>query len=116
MNQIEVLLQQTMGLHAATIGSALVEPTVLARMRRQGVADVADYVKLLRQSPAEWNALIEAMVVTETWFFRDQGSFTALVRLVLEEWLPAHPSGVLRLLSFPCSTGEEPFSMAMALL
>ena len=52
----------------------------------------------------------------ETWFFRDPEAFAALARLAREEWLPGHPEGVLRLLSLPCSTGEEPYSMAMALL
>ena len=56
------------------------------------------------------------MVVTETWFFREKQPFAALVRLVIEEWLPAHPTGRLRLLSVPCSSGEEPYSMAMALM
>ena len=56
------------------------------------------------------------MVVTETWFFREKQPFAALVRLVIEEWLPAHPTGKLRLLSVPCSSGEEPYSMAMALM
>jgi chemotaxis protein methyltransferase WspC len=32
------------------------------------------------------------------------------------EWLPAHPEGILQLLSLPCSSGEEPYSMAMTLL
>ena len=52
----------------------------------------------------------------ETWFFRDRQAFAALARLAHEEWLPTHPDGVLSLLSLPCSTGEEPYSMAMALL
>ena len=64
----------------------------------------------------ELQALIEAVVVPETWFFRDREAFAALARLAHEEWLPTHPDGVLRLLSLPCSTGEEPYSMAMALL
>ena len=34
----------------------------------------------------------------ETWFFRDRHAFTALARLAREEWLPAHPDGVLSLL------------------
>ncbi len=36
--------------------------------------------------------------------------------MVEEDWLPAHPEGVLRLLSLPSSTGEEPYSIAMTLL
>jgi chemotaxis protein methyltransferase WspC len=116
MNDIENLLRHSIGLHAATIGSSVVEHTVRSRMRRLGLDNHEDYLNLLRKSPAEWNTLIETMVVTETWFFREKQPFAALVRLVVEEWLPAHPEGRLRLLSVPCSSGEEPYSMAMALL
>src|SRR4029079_2810951 len=64
----------------------------------------------------ELQALTEAVVVPETWFFRDRHAFTTLARIVPDEWLPAHPAGVVSRLSLPCSTGEEPYSMAMALL
>lgn len=116
MNEIENLLRHSIGLHAATIGSSVVEHTVRSRMRRLGVASHEEYMTLLRKSPAEWNTLVETMVVTETWFFREKQPFAGLVRLVIEAWLPAHPDGRLRLLSAPCSSGEEPYSMAMALL
>lgn len=56
------------------------------------------------------------MVVNETWFFRDPLVFAAFARLVLEEWLPAYPGAPLRLLSIPCASGEEPYSLVMALL
>jgi len=69
----------------------------------------------LRQSPGEWDLLVETVVVTETWFFREKEAFTCMVRLVVDEWLPAHPNRTLRILSVPCSTGEEPYSIAMAL-
>src|SRR6185503_1136786 len=66
-------------------------------------------------SPVELQALIEAVVVPETWFFRDREAFSTLARLVREESLTAPADGVRRILSLPSSTGEEPYSIAMAL-
>ena len=55
------------------------------------------------------------MIVPETWFFRYPESFVTLGRLARER-LAAHSSPrVLRILSLPCSTGEEPYSIAMAM-
>jgi len=116
MKSIENLLRSSIGLHAATIGSSVVEYTIRSRMARLGLSCHDAYLALLRNSPAEWNNLVETMVVTETWFFREKQPFAALVRLVVEEWLAAHPTETLRLLSVPCASGEEPYSMAMALL
>ena len=80
------------------------------------LGDVHAYLERVRVSGTELQALIEAVVVPETWFFRDRHAFVALARLAREEWLPSHREGALALLSLPCSTGEEPYSMAMALL
>ncbi len=116
MTQIENLLQQLIGLNVAAIGSSLIERAVRTRMRHCELTKKDDYLKLVSASSAERDALIESVVITETWFFRDRHPFEALVRLVRDEWLPAHPTGSLRLLSLPCSSGEEPYSMAMALM
>src|SRR5581483_5958122 len=105
-----------MGLDAATIGSSMIERAVRARMRSHELAKPADYLKLLQTSSAEWEALVESVVIAETWFFRDRNSFQAMVQLVISGWLPSHPTGKLRLLSLPCSSGEEPYSMAMTLM
>ena len=85
-------------------------------MRSLGLKRLEDYRRSLEHSRAEWNELVESVVVTETWFFRDPEPIAAFVRLVREEWLPAHSTASLRLLSVPCSSGEEPFSLVMALL
>ena len=104
-----------MGLDAASIGSALIHRAARLRMKSLGLKRVDLYRELLRSSPGEWDELMESVVVTESWFFRDRETFTALVSLVLRTWLPEHPTAPLRLLSLPCSSGEEPYSMAMAL-
>ena len=112
----ENLLKQAMGLDAVSIGSAAIEHAVQARMSACKLNDMPAYLNLVRTSPSELQALIEAVVVPETWFFRDREAFSALARMAAEEWLPSHADGVMRLLSLPCASGEEPYSMAMTLL
>jgi chemotaxis protein methyltransferase WspC len=112
----ELLLKNTMGLDTATIGSATVKRAVRVRMDALGLKQADAYWEQLRDSRREVQELIEAVVVPETWFFRDPGAFSALLRLINREWRPATPSSPLRLLSVPCSTGEEPYSIAMSLV
>jgi chemotaxis protein methyltransferase WspC len=116
MNEIALFLQQAIGLHAPSIGLSAVESAVRSRMRILGIAKETDYLNALRGSTAELNTLIDSVVVTETCFFRDKEPFSALVRFVKQEWFPANHGRTLRILSLPCSSGEEPYSIAMALL
>jgi len=115
MNRIESLLRKEIGLDAASIGSSAIERTVRLRMKNLHLKNSADYEQLLDSSRAELDELVEAVVVTETWFFRDRDPFNAFLGLALE-WLGQHPAGTLRVLSVPCSSGEEPYSLAIALL
>ena len=109
------MLRDRIGLDSASIGTALIQRTIRQRMRSLGLNEVKDYKSVLDGSKEEWNELVEAVVVPETWFFRDHEPFAALVRLMREEWLPSYPSGTARLLSLPCASGEEPYSIVMAL-
>jgi len=106
------LLRETMGLDAASVGTSAVERAVQARVQALRLDDPDAYWTQLQGSRAELQALIEAVVVPETWFFRDPQAFAAMARLALAEFA----GGTLRLLSLPCSTGEEPYTMAMALI
>lgn len=116
LHELDELLKRTMGLDVASIGMSALERAVQERLRACTVDDPERYVDRVRNSADELQALIDAVVVPETWFFRDREVFAALVKFVRDEWLPANPAGCLRLLSLPCSTGEEAYSMAIALL
>ena len=116
MTAIEDVLRRRMGLQASSIGSATVELAIRARMSEVGAATPEAYLARLQETPAELDELIEAVVVPESWFFRDGAPFTALTHWALNDWQPTHPGQTLRVLTIPCSTGEEPYSVAMALL
>jgi chemotaxis protein methyltransferase WspC len=109
------LLRRAMGLDATSIGTSAVENAVRVRLTALGIADPQAYWELVSASGTELQALIEAVVVPETWFFRHPEAFTALTQYAIGEWLPGNPDGTFRVLSLPCSTGEEPYSIAMTL-
>jgi chemotaxis protein methyltransferase WspC len=115
------LLRRTMGLDAAALGHGAIERAVdqcAAAWRTEGHADgtLAGYWEATQKSPAMVQALIETVVVPETWFFRDADAFNALARLAHERLYGRVAGLPLRILSLPCSTGEEPYTIAMSLL
>ena len=116
MNPIERIICERTGLDPAAIGSGTIERAVQARLSALGPGVSGNYAGLVERSRAEWLELLELVVVAETWFYRDREPFEAMVRLAREEWLPAHPTGRMRILSVPCASGEEPYSAVMALL
>jgi len=78
IEEFEKLLKQAMGLDAASIGSSAVERAVQQRMTACKSENLREYWDFVRGSESERQELIEAVVVPETWFFRDRGAFTAL--------------------------------------
>jgi chemotaxis protein methyltransferase WspC len=112
----EQLLKESMGLDVASIGASAIERAVRHRQHACQLPDVHAYWEHLRGSQTELQELIDAVVVPETWFFRDRESFAVLARVVREELLHTSVAGPVRLLSVPCATGEEPYSIVMTLL
>ena len=65
----------------------------------------------------EFQELMNAITVNETYFFREKDQFEVLVNKVLPELHETMPKNrPLRILSSPCSTGEEPYSMILHIL
>lgn len=110
------LLEHVIGLSAATIGPSAISRAVDARRRDHGNCNPDAYWMLLQRSSQELQQLVEAVVVPETWFFRNAQAFDAMVQDVLLPKLRADPMAQVRLLSLPCSSGEEAYTMAMALI
>jgi chemotaxis protein methyltransferase WspC len=111
--RIEMLLRERIGLHAETIGASGVQVAVRTRMSARGTRTQQAYLELLSAAPDELELLIDEVVVRETWFFREPAAFT----LLCERFAGERALGrTLRVLSVPCATGEEPYSIAMSLL
>ena len=119
-SHIEALLKERIGLDAATVGPGMIERALRERLAAAAVPDHHAYWNLLHSHPDELQSLIEAVVVPETWFFRHREALLALGRFAATRVFGGDhaPDGAapLRILSVPCSTGEEPYSIVMALL
>lgn len=114
--RIEALLSRSIGLNRDAIGMRSFVLAIEARMAACGAPDVAAFADRLEESPEELQDLVEQLVVPETWFFRDEQPFRFLARWVAAEAARSGPERVFRVLSIPCSTGEEPYSIAITLL
>ena len=106
------LIRDRLGLDAASIGADCVLRAIERRMELTRRADSAEYGAFAAESPGEFDALIDELVVPETWFFRDREPFRLLAKIATEKWRTAPR---IRVLSAPCSTGEEAYSIAITL-
>ncbi|MET1077497.1 MAG: CheR family methyltransferase [Pseudomonas sp.] len=109
-------LKERIGLDVTSVGPAIIERAVRQRSTANHALTADDYWHRLQGSRDEQQALIEAVIVPETWFFRYPESFATLAKLAATRLAQINNLRALRILSLPCSTGEEPYSIAMALL
>ncbi len=113
---IEELLFREIGLECTSVGQATIEAAVRCRMAECGIKSDEDYWKLLTSSTNELDLLIDEVTVPETWFFRDKQPFNFLMRYINARWSWEKRDKPFRILSVPCSTGEEPYSIAISCL
>jgi len=94
-----------------------VDRRLLARIQATGSTDFQDYFIWLQSDRAEQEALINAFTINETYFYREEHQFKCLTASLLPEIVARKPRGQpIRIWSVPCSTGEEPYSLAIWLL
>ena len=93
---------------------------IASRLKLLKVPEPEQYYRLLAvdtpESALEWKELTMLLTTGESYFFRDQGQFALLRTAILPELLERRkPQRSLRIWSAGCSTGEEPYSLAILL-
>jgi hypothetical protein len=84
------------------------------RMNVNQLSNVARYAQFLRERPPELDLLFKELLIGVTNFFRDKEAFHALRSNALPELLKSKaPGGLIRVWVPGCSTGEEPYSIAI---
>jgi chemotaxis protein methyltransferase CheR len=82
------------------------------RLRSLGIASFDDYVRFLELEPAEWEHCSNALTTNVTSFYREEHHFRALAEHARSTRRAGEP---FRVWSAGCSTGEEPYTIAMCL-
>jgi len=92
--------------------------SLVTRATRFGFIDYAEYFRFLSHDEDEFKELMNLVTINETSFFRFPAQFDALRDKVIPEILESKPkvSRSFRVWSAGCSTGEEPYTVAMSLL
>ncbi|WP_437880246.1 CheR family methyltransferase [Pseudomonas sp. LRF_L74] len=110
----QALLEERTGVVLNEQRRSFLQTNLSARMRELDVADYASYFRQVTDGPrgaVEWSTLLDRLTVQETRFFRHRPSFDLLQRYLRRR----EPDGERpwALWSVGCSSGEEPYSMAI---
>jgi chemotaxis protein methyltransferase CheR len=96
----------------------LVEARLLPLARQAGIPTVSEFVARAqrRPEPDTHEKIVDALTTNETSWFRDNEPFQAITAQVLPDLIPARSANrTLRVWSAACSSGQEPYSLAMIL-
>jgi chemotaxis protein methyltransferase CheR len=116
------LVYQHCGLHFSEDSKYLLEKRLGKRLQHHGLGSFKDYYYLLRYNPdrdQELSEVIDALTTNETYFFREEFQLKTFVHDILPELRQQKEKEndrKLRIWSAGCSSGEEPYTIAMMLL
>lgn len=112
--QWQALLEDRTGMRITAQRKVFLQTGVGSRMRELELNDYQNYYDRVVENPPgamEWTVLVDRLTVQETSFFRHAGSYHLVQRFLQER--AAQPGKAIEMWSVGCSTGEEPYSLAI---
>lgn len=112
-------IQSRIGIHLPEAKKALVVARLSRRVRTLGLPSFTAYFERVERDGEEQTVMLDSICTNETRFFREPRQFEFLEWTVLPQWRRRGEEGLvpkrIRAWSAACSTGEEPYSLAMLL-
>lgn len=108
-------LEKNTGIQLTSSQHMLFQTQVTLRMKELGIDDYDVYFNFLQmdvEGVAEWQVLVDRLVVKETSFFRHRPSLDLVKQFLMNRLGNRHHSNSFEVLSVGCSTGEEPYALA----
>jgi len=116
--RFRTLIYDASGITFSTTNRSILESRLKERLREKNLTKIGDYHEILLNDKEELKYLLDSVTTNLTRFFRNQPHFDALINYVLPEILnlkKASGSTKVKIWSAGCSTGEEPYTLAMIL-
>lgn len=116
---VQQIVYDSIGVNLTEAKKALVVSRLSKRLRELKMQTFAQYFQFLHESPAETEVMFNYLTTNVTRFFREEHHFEHLCREYLPNWESQVQTGrgekKIRAWSAGCSTGEEPYTLAMVL-
>lgn len=117
-DQYRKLIYDESGITFSSTNRAILESRMKERLREKQMSHVSEYYALLIKDKEELKLMLDSVTTNLTRFFRNQPHFDALINYVIPEILKIkkeRSDTKIRVWSAGCSTGEEPYTLAMIL-
>jgi chemotaxis protein methyltransferase CheR len=115
-DQYRKLIYDESGITFSSTNRAILESRLRERLRDKQITHVSEYYALLLKDKEELKLMLDSVTTNLTRFFRNQPHFDALVNFIIPEVLKIKKEKgdtKIRVWSAGCSTGEEPYTLAM---
>ncbi len=109
------LIYNESGITFTPTNRPILESRLKERLKKLGIATPSEYYKSIISDPIELKNLLDLVTTNLTKFFRNFPQFDSLENFVVKDLKEKKKDKLIKVWSAGCSTGEEPYSIAMVL-